>query len=206
MTIAEGKVGLVSLADGVASQLRFDKTGALVVTEGHGRYQEAVLRGNVYSAMNQTGCVWTVGLATTFTGLCVSNPNGSGKILSIIGAGFYEVVAPAGIQAVGLAVGYSTTEVTHSVPGTPRNMLIGGAGVGLAKCDTGATLPVAPTYVMALQTGKTSAALSTASALAHADIGGLIQLKPGAFIIICCFTVGGAAGSMGSFVWEELPE
>ena len=53
--ILEGKVGPVVAADGSDVQLRFDKTGALMVSQAHAPYQEAVARGNVYSAMSQTG-------------------------------------------------------------------------------------------------------------------------------------------------------
>ncbi len=200
----EGIVGPVQLGDGSVFRGRYSKTGALLVSQTNARYQEAVQRGNVYVAMNQTGCVWSVGLTATYTGCCVSNPNGSGKILSILAAGFYEVVAPAGIQAVALAAGFSTTNVTHSVAGVPINMLIGSSAIGSGKWDTGATMAVAPSYVYPLELGKTSAALSTASGIAVNDVGGLIQLLPGAYIIIATFTATAAVGGMGAIIWEEL--
>ena len=192
--------------DGFVDRMRYGRSGDLIVSQGHGRYQEAVSRGNVFSAMSQTGCVWTVGLATTYTGVCVSNPNGSGKKLSILAAGFSERVAPAGIQDVSLAGAFSTTDVTHSVPGVPLNMQVGNSSIGVAKFDTGATLPVAPKYLLPLIAGKTSAALSTASSIALVEIGGLVEVKPGGFVIIACFTVGAAVGQMGCIIWEQFNE
>ena len=202
--ILEGKVGPVVAADGSDVQLRFDKTGALMVSQAHAPYQEAVARGNVYSAMSQTGCVWSVGLTAIYTGVLVSNPNGSGKVLSILAAGFSERVQPAGIQDVSLAGNFSTTEVTHSVPGVPVNLQVGNSNIGTGKWDTGATMPVAPKYLLPLIGGKVSALLSVAASISLVNIGGLIQLLPGAYCCIAAFTVGAAVGQMGAIVWEEL--
>ena len=53
--LSEGKVGQRFLADGAQAESRLDRTGALVVTEGHARFQEAVYRGNVYSIATGQG-------------------------------------------------------------------------------------------------------------------------------------------------------
>ena len=203
----DGRVHVSNWPQGsMVDRLRFGRSGGLVVAQGHGMYQEAVAQGNVYSAMSQTGCIWTVGLATIYTGVCLSNPNGSGKKLSVLAAGFSERVAPAGIQDVSLAGAFSATDVTHSVAGTPVNLQIGTGSIGVAKFDTGATLPVAPKYLLPLIAGKTSAALSTASGIALVHIGGLVELKPGGFVIIACFTVGAAVGQMGCILYQEINE
>jgi hypothetical protein len=178
--------------------------GDLLAAQGHGKYNAAVMTGNVYSATSQTGVVLTVGLATTYTGVCLSNPNGSGKALSILAAGFSEVVAPTGIQTAFLAAGYSTTDVTHSVAGVPVNMRLGRAIGCSGKFDTGATLPVAPKYVATLNSGHTSGALSTAACPALYELGGLCILDPGGFAIIAGFTVGVAVGCYGCIIWEEI--
>lgn len=203
--IGELVVGNQNVADGSTIDARAGKNGQQISDQAHGRYREAVSRGNVYVGMNQTGCVWTVGLATTYTGMCVSNPLGSLKSLSLLAAGFQEVVAPAGIQAVWLAGGkHGSTNVVAGVAGTPLNMLVGSGNTPVGKCWTGATLPVAPDILLPLQTGKTSAALSTASTTAWSDLNGLIEVLPGAFVIIACFTVGAAVGQYGCIVWEEI--
>lgn len=194
--------------DSVSSDERDIKatpSGALFVQQVHGRYHEAVRSGRVYVVANQTGCIWTVGLATTYTGICLTNPIGSDKVLSILKAGFFEVVAPAGIQAVYLAGGFNaTTAVTQSVAETPLSMLVGRVANGVALGATGATLPTAPKLLLPLQTGKTSAALSTASTLATADVDGIIEVLPGGYVIVACFTVGAAVGQYGAIVYEEI--
>jgi hypothetical protein len=203
--LIEGRVGAITASVGTDNPLRTNEVGALMTANVGGKYYEAVKNGNVYSAANQTGCVWTVGLATTYTGLALSNPNGSGVNLSILAVSHQEVVAPTGIAAVYLAGGYSATDVTHSVAETPIRMRVGAtASASVAKADTGATLPVAPSILMNLTAGHTSGALSTSAAPAWFDIDGLIVLEPGGFLIVANFTIGVAVGQMASIIWEEI--
>lgn len=203
---AEGRVGEIVAAAGAINPLVTNEKGSLIVANRGGKYYESVKSGNVYVAANQTGCVWTVGLATTYTGLALSNPLGSGKNLSILGVGHQEVVAPTGIAAVYLAGGYSATAVTHSVPSTILRANVGpNAAASIAKADTGATLPVAPSILLNLTAGHTSGALSTSASPAWTDIGGLIVIEPGGFLIVANFTIGVAVGQMASIIWEEIP-
>jgi hypothetical protein len=199
------KVGPIQVALGGIHAPRSNEQGAAIVAQAGGRYAEAVKRGNVYVAANQTGCVWTVGLATTYTGLCLSNPPGSGYNLSILGVSHQEVVAPTGIAAVYLAGAYSATAVTHSVPSTIMRANIGPVATAtVAKADTGATLPVAPSILLNLTAGHTSGALSTSASPAFTDIGGLISLEPGGFLIVANFTIGVAVGQQAAIIWEEV--
>lgn len=199
------KVGANKAGAGTVIPLRSDETGALVTASVGGRYYNAVKRGNVYVAANQTGCVWTVGLATTYTGLCLANPLGSGKNLAILAVSHQEVVAPTGIAAVYLAGAYHATAVTHSVPSTIMRANIGPVPAApVAKADTGATLPTAPFILMNLTAGHTSGALSTSASPAWFDLGGILVVEPGGFLIVANFTIGVAVGQMASFIWEEI--
>ena len=201
-----GKAGVQTLVTGGIGPLRLDERGALIVNNGGGRYYEAVKRGNVYIAANQTGCVWTVGLATTYTGLCLTNPLGSGKNLSILGVSHQEVVAPTGIAAVYLAGLYHATAVTQSVASTILRANIGpSAAASIALAATGATLPAAPKILMNLTAGHTSGALSTSANPAFTELGGLLVVEPGGFLLIANFTIGVAVGQQGAFIWEEVP-
>jgi hypothetical protein len=181
-------------SNGVMKPFAVDTDGAALIKQAAAPFY--VKRKNIFSAANQTGCVWTVGLATTYTGLVLSNPAGSGKNLSILGVSHQEVVAPAGIAAVYLAGLYHATAVIHSVPSAIRAASIGpdGSAKSIAKADTGATLPA----------GHTSGALSTSASPAFIPINGLITVEPGGFLAICNFTIGVAVGQMGAFIWEEI--
>lgn len=167
-------------------------------------FADSVANGNCFSGANQTGCVWTVGLATTNTGLCVANPIGSGKVLNLLAAGYSEIVAPAGITDAWIAGGYhASTDVALGVAGVARNLKLGGSA-GVGKVFTGATLPVAPVYLFPIMTGHTSAALSTSAAPGLILINGLCQIPAGGFVIIANFTIGVAVGAKGAILWEEL--
>jgi len=180
-----------------------DTDGALFMKSVGSPYYKN--RRNIYIAANQTGCVWTVGLAATYTGLCLSNPLGSGKNLSILGVSHQEVVAPTGIAAVYLAGLYHATAVTHSVPSTIMRASVGpAASATVAKADTGATLPAAPLILLNLTAGHTSGALSTSASPAFIPINGMITVEPGGFIIIANFTIGVAVGQQGAIIWEEI--
>jgi hypothetical protein len=204
-----GKVGPTQSADGSTQPLRLGKTGAMINSPGHGPYYEAVSRGRVFSAMNQTGVVLTVGLNGTYTGLVVSNPNGSGINASILAVGYQEVVAPTGIQTTFLAVGSGPADTVHSVPAVTYNMKVGGGdNTSICKADTGATLtvlPAVPRYVLPIQSGHTSGALSTAACLAMSEVGGMVCLTPGSYAFIAGFTIGVAVGAYCCIVWEEIP-
>jgi len=167
-------------------------------------WAEAVLEGNCYSYASQTGTVWSVGLNKTNTGVCVANPIGSGKDLSILAAGYSEVVAPAGIADAWLATGYhASTDVALGVIGVAKNLYVGG-GIGVAKVYSGATLPADPVYRFPIMTGHTSGALSTSAAPGLIRIDGLLVLPPGGFVIIANFTIGVAVGAKGAILWQEL--
>lgn len=188
---------------GVGKPVLVDSNGELVNNGGDGAFAYAARQGDCYYAANQTGCVWTVGLATTNTGLCVSNPVGSGKILSILMAGYSEIVAPTGINDAWLAGGYhASTDVAAGVAETPHNLLLGSAA-GAGKAWTGATLPVAPTYILPIQTGHTAAALEGGAPCLQ-TINGIIQVPAGGFVIVACFTIGVAVGAKAAILWREL--
>lgn len=201
------KVGRLLKAMGI-NPLTSTPQGDLLTAQGHGKYHAAVMSGNVYCAMSQTGVVLTVGLSLTYTGLVVSNPNGSGKVLSILAAGFNEVVAPVAIQAGFLGVSHSVTDVIHSVAALTYNMLVGSGNTSVAKADTGATLPtlVTPYYVLPLTVGRTAGGLGAGAGPALTEIGGMVVLKPGAYAFIAGFSAGAAVGTYGCIVFEEVDE
>ena len=188
-------------AGGVARKPLIDGERRLIAAGG---FANSVASGKCFSGANQTGCVWSVGLHTTNTGLCVANPISSGKVLNLLAAGYSEIVAPAGIADAWIATGFhASTDVALGVIGAAKNLKVGGA-VGVGKVYTGATLPAAPVYMFPIMTGHTSAALSTSAAPGLIRIDGLVQLPPGGFAIIANFTVGVAVGAKGAILWEEV--
>lgn len=203
---AEGRVGPVVAADGTLNPARLERTGGLVVADAHGRYREAVARGGVYGGAI-SGQVTSVGLATGYTGLCLSNPPGSGVNLSLLKVGYSFIVVFAAGAVIGLMVGWNATEVTHTTPVTPRNKLLANPAAGAGKLDSAATLPIAPTLDTILASGDTGA-ITTAPFIPGGlvDIDGLTEIPPGGFAAIFTSTASGAAGGAFSMAWEEIKQ
>lgn len=200
MLQVSGVVGPQQLSDGIQSAPRLGRHGELIVGNLHGQYYEQVLRGNVFMASNQAAQAVSVALATTYTGLCLSNPLNSGKNLVLLHVGFALSVAPAAIASLHLLRGSSpSTDVTHTAAITPRNALVGNTNSAAAKVDSQATIPT-PEYGLSLMGGFTAGALPSSPVVA-CDLGGLVVIAPGGFVAIGALT---AVTGFGSFVWEEV--
>ena len=201
----EGRVGPAFGQDGVQEPPRLGRTLEVVVGQAHGRYQEANLRGNVFCAAN-TAAQATSTASSTATGLILTNPVGSGVILSILDCAVgVSAVVPA-VFTVGLFSGgpVSTTAVTQTVAITPRNAMIGNGKVGAGLAASSATLPASPVHIRTLLcstwiTGGTS----TSMEFAKDEISGAIALLPGTNVSIQ--SVVGTQSCISSITWEELP-
>ena len=171
-----------------------------LVSQLHGEYFEQARRANQFFA-GIVGQVTTVGLATTYTGLVLSNPPGSGKLVIVDELNYAFLVAFAAAAAVGIMVGYSTTEVTHTTPVTVRQNRIGasmGAPSAVGKVDSAATLPVAPVVHSLFDAGLTGPNVYQAK-------GGII-LEPGGFAAVYTSTASGAASMAASWKWHEITQ
>lgn len=205
MVLAENKVGPQINSDGTIVTQRAGRTGETVTTDAHARYYEPTIRRSVYSG-SVVGQVTTVGLNTTYTGLCLSNPVGSSVNLVINKVGYAFIVAFAAGAAIGLMTGYNaTTNVTHSTPVTPRSQYFTSAGGGIGLLDSSAILPTAPTLNTVFASGLTGA-ITTATTVGPSviDLEGSIILPTGAYCAIYTSTASGAAAGAFSFQWEEV--
>lgn len=202
--LSQAQVGPQAAAAGDGAQLvlRIGKQGDQIISELHPRYYEQTYRGNMFIAATQAAQAVSIALATTYTGLLLSNPLGNSKNLVLHKVGIGLSAAPAAIAPLGLLVGFNgSTNVTHTTPSTTlRNALLGGAApTGLV--DTAATLPTAPTLASVLMGGFTAAALPSSS-LSLIDIEGSIILPPGGYAGIYALT---AVTGLFSLAWEEVP-
>lgn len=183
---------------------RIGGSGEAVVGDAHGRYYEAAMRNVLFSASNVAAQAVSAALTTTYTGLCISNPLGSGKNLSMIGCNWAHSAAPTTVASIHLIAGYSATaNVTHGTPlASPgiQSALIGQAGASIAKADSAATT-VNPYYLIPLGSAFTSNTLYGMS-LAWIDLAGQFLVPPGGWIAIGALT---AITGFGGFTWEEVP-
>jgi hypothetical protein len=180
--------------------------GDLIKSDLHSRNYEANYRRTLFRAANQAGVVTTVGLALTYTGLCISNPVGSliNVVLAKVGIAF--LVAFPAAAAYGIMTGYNAgTNVTHSVAGTPLSAFVGVGASGTALIDTSCVFPTAPVVHTILGSGLTGTITTVPSIPLFTDLEGSVILPPGAYAAIYTSTVSGAASLLASFVWEEVP-
>lgn len=174
--------------------------GAAKVALVRGRYADAIENDRLFLGANQAAQAVSVALATTYTGLCLSNPLQSGKRLLIRSCNIALSVAPAGIASLHLIGGQSaSTDVTHTAAVTPRSCRLGSSAAPVAKVDSQATIPT-PVYLMPLGSGFTAGALyaTTPNVI---DLDGLFAVDPGGFIAIGALTA--VTGFFG-FAWEEI--
>ena len=203
--INELRVGPLSQGDGSQMISRAGKTGEQIVGDAHPRYYEPTVRNGIYHGAI-IGQVTTVALATTYTGLCLSNPVNSPVNLVITKVGVSFLVAFAASSAIGLMTGYNiATNVTHTAAVTPRSNKFNGSGGGWGLLDSSATLPTAPTVNCIFGAGLTGA-ITTAPYIETGliDLEGSIILPPDAYCALYTSTVSGAASMAASFQWEEV--
>lgn len=189
-------------ADNAPVQMRGDRYGATVVTELQPRYYEHTKRGHKFSAANQAGQVTTVGLATTYTGMGIYNPVGSGVELVLEKVGYAVLVAPAAAMVIGLMVGFPGANPTGVTTLTPKNDYLGQLtplGIPFSVATIGT-----PTLSRVLDVAQTGAITTSPKGCSGVyDIEGGIIIPPGGFAAFYTSTASGAAGFMGSMAWFE---
>lgn len=197
-----GQVGPSTIGDGVGTQpFRQGKLGEQIIQQLHGRYFEQSIRGNIYTAASQAAQAVSVALATTYTGLCLYNPVGSGKYLVPLKVKYALSVAPAGIATIGLITGFAATGgvTAQTAALTRQSSIIGNTSAGVGIPLSQATI-VTPTWLFQLSDGFTAGALPAPNLMT--DLEGLFVIAPGGFIAIGALT---AITGLGAITWEEVP-
>lgn len=184
--------------------MRLGRTAELCVNDSHGRYYEPTYRKVMYSGGNAAGVTSTVGVATTYVGLCLANPPTSTVNLVVNKVGFTALVAWPAASIIGIMTGISTTAVVHSTPVVPAGNFVGQLA-GQGTLDSSATLPIAPTLRTVLSCGLTGAITVQTFAGGVVDMEGSLVIPPGGFAALFTSTVSAASGFAGSFQWEEVP-
>lgn len=192
-------VGGQQVADGIGNvKARGGRQGDAIVSQLHGPYYEQAFRGNMYVLASQAAVTTTAGLATTFTGLAISNPAGSGvnAVVNIFSVGQFAVGA-AGV--LGIMTGSGAAAGTL----VPRNCMVGGP-TGKVTGSAGATIA---TPVLERIFGQVGSLATTGYGLTPAaifDLGGSLIIPPGFFAASFTSIVTTTALQFG-FQWEEVP-
>lgn len=188
---------------------RIGAQGDRMVSHLHGKLYEQADRGMFFHGGNQAAVTTTVALATTYTGLCLSNPAGNLKKFALRQVGIALSIVPVGATAFALGGGYAAAGVvTHTTPLVAYPMNLGGSIASTAKIDGAATLPAGAgagllRVIMPLGHGMDAGAAVMFGGVHITDIEGGIVLIPGAFVFIYTLTV--QTGAFFAFSWEEMP-
>lgn len=180
-----------------------DAQGGLGVSPRHADNYGAANSKTVFMGANTTGIATTVGLAATYTGLCLSNPVASGKNLALLRVSGAYNVAPTVQTIFRLIAGFAAGGITvHGTPLVPLSTFIGSAAPAtVAKLDAACTLVGTPAWGQVL--AVTPAATSTVAFSVPLD--GAIIIPPGGYIAIGTDVASSALGFFGSMMWEENP-
>ncbi len=198
MALEQIITGVQNNGDTTVITARGGKQGDAIVSELHGRYYESTYRGNVFSVANQAAVTTSTTLNTTFTGLAVANP---------VGSGFNLVVSKFTCQqfAVGAAVVVSIAVGAGAAAGslTIRNRKYGGSA-SVATASAGATI-AAP--ILMVPAGSVGSVATTGYGLQPGisiDLEGSLIIPPGYFM--CSDTsIATTTALIFSFMWEEVP-
>lgn len=199
MPLSQLTVGIQNVTDGAIVTHRGGRSGESIVAQLHGAYYETASRKNFFTAANQAAQAISVALTTTYTGLVLSNPAGSGVNIVPGFVGFAPSVAPAAVATIGLIGNFITTGLTvHTTPITPNCTFLEGVTAPKGKVDSAATLPNAPVWLQHL-----FLVFSTLSGQSNTliDLKGAYIIPPGGYIAIGALT---AVTGLGSMSWEEV--
>jgi len=206
--VNSGNSATANQPDGTPVPMRLGGQGQQIVGQLHGRLAESARRGKLFYGSNgATPSVTTVALATTYTGLAIMNPAGSGKNVILEKVGYSFLVAFPAASTIGLMVGYAAGGVVtkSNAASAGAATLVGSANTPAGLCLLSATLPATPTLAMVFGAGLTGAITTTPQNQTVVDLEGAIILPPGGFAAIYTSTVSGAASLAGSFIWTEEP-
>lgn len=185
------------------SWLQLGKQLDLLNSQLRGGKYTAAYQGAMFDAANSAGVTMSSGLATTYLGICLSNPAGSTKNLSVRKVTGLTAVAPAAVQPLGLIAGFAAGGITaHTTALTVQNGVIGSAVTAAqAKVDSACTLVGTPVWFRHLAVNAASAALVGF----NEEINGGIIIPPGGYLAVGSFGAAGPTnGFLGSFEWDEV--
>lgn len=193
------QAGVQSLGRNGTGIIRGGNSGEAITSKFLPDYAQSGFDGLSFSAGNQAAQAVSVALATTYTGLMLYNPIGSGVILVPKFVKFALSVAPAAIATIGLISGVQSAAPTGTTALVASSTQIGNAKSGAGVAYSAATIAT-PVWRMQLWDGFTAAALPAPHG--PCDLRGLFQILPGGFLAIGALT---AVTGLGAIAWDEVP-
>lgn len=223
MALAKGVVHTptnISFSDGDETNLILGKQAEQLIAPLHSEYYTQAYRGHIFHASTTP-----LGLAipiytSTAPVVCLWNPIGSGKNLSLINVVFAYASGTAAYGAVGLSyvTGAGSSIATGAIfsafgSGTAVNGIVGSGSASVAKVAVAGTTtltsaPAAANWFYTLGNINLEAATGTAHATfvpgAGSNPRGSVLIPPGTAIWLCA-TVASSALYATTISWAEAP-
>jgi hypothetical protein len=220
------RVGPTLGGSGTAAPFRADITGAQIVADAHGRFQEAALRGTLFStgmtATSISAATFTTGtLGATGTPIIgVWNPVGSGKNLVVLQAKVNVHITAATATGAGgfmWCVGVNQSAISTGL--TPFNRYSLAQSGAVAKGFAGTALTGLSGNLTVMESSAISGGpIGTFSMVGTAvgfitpqgecsidNIDGSIVVQPGGVLALLCTTTPVAVSATSALLWEEVP-
>jgi hypothetical protein len=178
------------------------KQSELWTSARHGKYYAPAYAGASYFIGNTAGVTLVAAAATTYTGLAIQNPAGSG--VNVVIQKFYGVgtVISAAMQTVAIAQGHTTFTPSDSI--TPLSAVLG-ASAAAAKAVVSASATLDSSYAVKFALGATQ--IAAGSYAIREDFDGGLIIPPGQYIaVVDAVGTPTASSFMGAFFWEEVAQ
>lgn len=183
-----------------------DQQGALLATELNARYYVNAYAGSMFAAVNSAAQAVSLTGTTTYTGLVVYNPAGSGRNLVLLEAIFAPTIVATGVYAMMLfsqpnALAPPALTVTNAAG--PFSTLLNSGASSVAKIGSSCTLAANPVFLRPLYGfGWITAVAQNALAVKDEIAGGII-VPPGSATGFVALTT--AITGLAYLSWAEPP-
>ncbi len=221
--LSEVRTGPIITSDGSVNPARNDKTGALVQTDGHGRFTEAALRGTLFSGgMTVTSISNATFTTATLTSsgtpiIGLWNPTASGKNLLVLQARLQVIMTTLGARTGPGAFMWcvSSGQSAISTGITPFNRLSLAQSGSSAKVFAGTALTGLSGSLVVMEaaglqggpmpvSGTDVLGVVPYAAPSVDNIDGGVVLAPGGIIALLCTTTPVGVSAASSIFWEEI--
>lgn len=221
MPVMYGAVGApstTSAADSSNLPILQGKQSEMIVSELHGKYYTQTYRSNVFwASAAATGIITTIFSNTTYVGLLLWNPQGSGKNLVPIRALQGRILAATTVcsfghsylinagAGVGTAAPVTAFTAITATRGSANNPGLTGQGSSVALVGGGATFTTALGWGRAngLAVGTETTAIVEQPFVE--DFDGHLVIPPGTLMAVFAATAAQGGTWVPSIVWEETP-
>lgn len=185
--------------DGLGLPVLVDDEGKILVKPSAGNLADAAMNGRLFCAAMQTPTTTSTTLNTTFVGLALVNPTGSGKLIVVHE---FSWASTGAVTAEALLALATTTDSGFAADITPR-CCRNAYATSVAIVDKGATI-VAPVIERIITTlGQGAVTVAQMQGWQTAKLNGSIVLAPGRAVVTDTTVAVGAVMQFG-YLWEEV--